>query len=108
METITFTNERKRMIGMKALMAGIPVAIGSYKYRIFKRGETITLPFEKIAVLENADYWVGVDVTNNAEYYGADELKLIDFIRAMDNANDEDIVGYAFSLGMKPEHGLRT
>lgn len=80
----------------------------TYKYRIFKRGETIPLPFERTAVLENADYWVGVDVTNNAEYYGADELKLIDFIKAMDNVSDEDIVGYVFSLGMKPEHGLRS
>lgn len=41
------------------------------------------------------------DIKQCTEYHA-------DIIKAMDNVSDEDIVGYVFSLGMKPEHGLRS
>lgn len=108
MATIQFTKEQRLKITMKALMAGIPIKLGSYTYKMFNRGDVIKLPSSGEGVLENDDHWLGIDITGKGEYHGAGDMALIQFIVMAEWTSDEDLIGYMFSLGMKPERGLRT
>lgn len=100
---MNFSADRKQIIALKALQNGIPVKLGTYTYRLFKKGESVKMPSSEEGVLEGSEFWLGLDVTGEGEYLGSD-MDLVSFLRKSSELPDEEIISLGFSLAMiKPK-----